>query len=100
MNTTEIDKLLERLGKTLSSGDLQGVSGCFAVPALLLSDEGATLLADANQIEKLFAQATEWYRSQRLISTRPDLEHVEELSEKVTSVDVRWPAFDASGREV
>jgi hypothetical protein len=99
MNNEEIRALLERLGQALSAGDLRGTSNCWEVPAVVLSDEGATVLADAGAIEKLFARATEWYRSRGLVSTRPELEGVDVLSEKLTAVDVRWPAFDASGQE-
>jgi hypothetical protein len=99
MDSDKIRQLLERLGRALSAGDLRGVSSCFEVPALFLSDEGVTILADANQLEKLFAQATEWYRSRGLVSTKPELERVDMLSEKLAAVDVRWPAFDASGQE-
>jgi hypothetical protein len=99
MNDEKIRSSLECLGQALSTGDLREVSRCWEVPALVLSDEGATVLADANQIEKLFAQATEWYRSQGLISTKPELERVDMLTERLASVDVRWPAFDTSGQE-
>jgi hypothetical protein len=99
MTNDEISQLLERLGEALSAGDLQVVSGCFAVPTFFLSDEGAIVLADADQLEKLFAQASEWYRSQGIASTKPEMERVDMLSDKLASIDVRWPSFDASGKE-
>jgi hypothetical protein len=99
MNENQVRKLLEHLGQALSTGDLQGVTGCFALAAVFLSDDGATVLADTDELEKLFAQAMEWYRSRGLISTKPELERVEILSERLASVDVRWPAFDPSGTE-
>ena len=99
MSDETIRGLLGRLGQALSAGDLRGASICWEVPAVILSDEGAAVLAEANQIEKLFAGATEWYRSQGLVSTKPELERVDMLSEKLASVDVRWPAFDGSGQE-
>ncbi len=99
MNETEIKKLLERLGKSLSAGNAQVAAECYAFPALFLSDDGATVLADAEQLAGLFAQATEWYQSRAIVSTKPELERVEMLSEKLVVVDVRWPGFDASGRE-
>ncbi len=33
------------------------------------------------------------------VSIKPELERVDMLSEKLTSVDVRWPSYDASGKE-
>jgi hypothetical protein len=99
MNETQIRQFLERYGTTLSAGDLPGISNSWEVPALVLSDEGAILVADKREIEKFFAQAMESYRSRGLMSTKPEIERVEQLSEKLASVDVRWLAFDASGKE-
>jgi hypothetical protein len=99
MDNDQIMRLLERLGRTLSGGDLRGVSSCFEVPAVFLSDDGATILADASELEKLFAQASQWYRSRGLVSTKPELERVDMLSGRLAAVDVRWPAFDALGQE-
>jgi hypothetical protein len=99
MDKDKIRQLLERLGQALSAGDLKGASNCWAFPALFLSDDGATVLAEASQLEQLIAQASEWYRKQGIASTKPELERVDMLSEKLTSVDVRWPSYDASGKE-
>ena len=99
MDSDKIKQLLERLGRTLSAGDLRGVSSCFELPAVFLSDDGATILADTSQLEKVFAQASDWYRSRGLVSTKAELERVDRLSERLAAVDVRWPAFDASGQE-
>ena len=99
MDSDKIKQLLERLGRTLSAGDLRGVSSCFELPAVFLSDDGATILADAGELEKLFAQATDWYRSRGLVSTKPELERVDMLSERLAAVDVRCPAFDVLGQE-
>jgi len=99
MSKDEIRLLLERLGQALSDGELKRVSACWEVPALLLLDDGAMALANAVDIEKLMSQASEAYRSLGIVSTRPEIEHIEILSEKLASVDVRWPAVDESGKE-
>ena len=33
------------------------------------------------------------------MTTRPELERIEMLTERMAAVDVRWPSFDASGAE-
>lgn len=99
MNETQIKQFLERYGTALSVGDLSGIAGSWGVPALVLSNEGAISVSDQSEIEQFFAQATEAYHSQGLSSTRPEIERVEPLSEKLASVDVRWPAFDPAGQE-
>jgi NTF2-like protein (DUF6841) len=95
----KINQLLERLGLAISSNDLAGISACWTFPALFLSDQTATVISDARQLEQMMAQAVEAYRKQGLASTRHELEQVDELSETLTSMDVRWPAYDASGKE-
>jgi hypothetical protein len=99
MTQEQITQLLEQLARALSAGDLRKVSDCWEAPALVLSDEGATAVSQVGEIEKFLAQATDWYRSQGIASTKPEIERVDLLSEKLASVDVRWPAFDAAGRE-
>jgi len=94
-----IRKFLEGYGAALSDGDLPVVSRCWTVPALVLSDQGAIAVTNPSEIETFFAQGIEYYRSQGLMSTRPELERVEMLSETLISVDVRWPAYDSSSRE-
>jgi hypothetical protein len=99
MDSDRINQLLGDLGRNLSAGDLAGVSNCFEIPVVFLSDDGATILTDLEQLKTLFAQASQWYQSRGLVSTKPELERIDLLSEKLAAVDVRWPAFDASGQE-
>jgi len=99
MNEDKIRDVLERIGIALSAGDLHSLSNCWEVPALVLSDQGAIAVAEVSEIEKFFAQAIEWYHSQGILSTRPELDRVDMLSESLAAVDVRWPSFDASGIE-
>lgn len=94
-----IVQLLERYGQALSSGDIKAVVKCWAIPALVLADQGAMTVTEAGQVEAFFEQSIEVYRAQRIMSTRPELERVEMLTERLAAVDVRWPSFDASGRE-
>lgn len=97
MDESHIREFLERLGRALSSGDLDGVVDCWEVPALVLSDEGVVPVTGLGEVRGFFAGAAEWYRSQGLVTTRPEAIRVERLSEKLSAVDVRWPGFDAEG---
>jgi hypothetical protein len=99
MEQDTIRQLLERLGEAISVGDLKRVSACWEVPALILLDDSALAFANLEEIEKLMARASESYRSQGIASTKPEIEQIEMLSEKLASVDVRWPSLDATGNE-
>lgn len=99
MSKDEIRLLLERLGQAMSDGAPGRVSACWEVPALILLEDGGVALTNAGDIEEMMGQASREYRSQGVVSTRPEIEHIEPLSEKLVSVDVRWPGFDKSGKE-
>lgn len=99
LNDTQIANVLERLGEALSAGDMRGISSCWEVPSLVLSEDGAIAVAGKEEIENFFVKAKDWYHSRGLVSTRPEIERVDRFSANLASVDVRWPAFDASGKE-
>jgi hypothetical protein len=95
----QIRRCLDRLAQALTAGDARAAVDCWDLPALVLSDQGALVVTEAGAIERFFAQNIDWYRAHGLRATTPQLERVEPLSEKLTAVDVRWPAFDVAGTE-
>jgi len=99
MNERGVRPFLEALGKALSEGDAAGVARSWEVPAFVLSDEGVLALSNPGEIEAFFAQAIRWYRARGLVATRPEIESLEALGERLCSVDVRWLAFDAEALE-
>ena len=99
MYDNNVKDMLEHYGAALSAGNLPVISNCWSVPALVLSDDGAMSVTSSGEIEAFFSQGIEYYRSQGLMSTRPELERVEMLSDTLASVDVRWPSYDSSGTE-
>jgi len=96
---TEVLKMLESLGEAVNSGDLAGVSRSYAFPALFLVGESTTVLESAAQLE-LFGKGRQWYISQGILTTRAELESIEELTDRIAAVNVRWPGFDKDGNEV
>ncbi|HJS52225.1 MAG TPA: hypothetical protein VJ781_10030 [Pyrinomonadaceae bacterium] len=96
----EIGKMLERLGNALITGDLKGISSCYAFPALFGSDENSRMIANAAELELLFAQARNWFISKGIRATRAELQSFEQVSETVAAVDVRWPGFDEARNEI
>lgn len=100
MNPTDehLRRFLVRYGEALSAGDLKAISSCYAVPSLVLSDEGNVPIASREEIEAAFDGAAERYRAQGLVAVRPTLLASEALSEKLVSADVRWDYLDERGR--
>jgi ketosteroid isomerase-like protein len=91
-------RFFARYGEALAAGDLKAVSGCYAVPALVLSDAGSVPVAAREEIEAAFDGAAERYRAQGLVDLRPTLVASEVLGERLVSADVRWDYLDEQGR--
>lgn len=66
----------------------------------MLSDDGVLAINDKKQVEQFFKSAIEDYRSRGVVATKPKVEHLERLSVNLASVDVAWPSFDESGKEI
>jgi hypothetical protein len=100
MNLTDehLRNFLVRYREALSAGDLKAISGCYAVPSLVLSDEGSVPIAAREEIEAAFEGAAERYRAQGLVAVRPTLVASEALSERLVWVDVRWDYLDEQDR--
>lgn len=95
----DLNEMLERLGKAVGSGDLPGISACYAFPAMIVSDEGSIIFENADQVEQMFAKGREWYISKGILTTRAELESFEQLTDMTAAIDVRWPGFDKDGTE-
>jgi hypothetical protein len=100
MNPTHeyLRRFLVRYGEALAAGDLKAISGCYALPSLVLSDAGSVPIAARQEIEAAFDGAAERYRAQGLVALRPTLVASEALSERLLCVDVRWDYLDEQGR--
>lgn len=92
-------EMLERLGEAVSNGDLAGISASYGYPALFLSNEQVVLLESAGQVEEIFAANRDWYTSQGIQTAKPELLRLDQISDKIISVDVRWPGFDKDGKK-
>src|SRR4030095_16846893 len=95
----KIGRMLERLGNAVSTGDLKGISSCYALPAMFVWDEGSRVVGSAEVVEQVFGEDSKWYIAEGILTTRGELLHFEPLTETVAAVDVRWPGFDEAGNE-
>jgi hypothetical protein len=91
--------MIEQLGAAVTSGDLAGVSRHYAFPSIIILDEGAMLLETAAQLEEMFGTGREWYISQGILTTRGELQEIEQLTDHTAAANVRWPGFDSAGNE-
>ena len=84
-------------GEALAGGDLAGISGCYAVPALIVHDRGVRPIAAHAEIEASFEGAADRYRAEGLVAARPTVTATEPLTTVLLSVDVHWDYCDEQG---
>jgi hypothetical protein len=98
LNQDEPGKFLEAYGRALGARDLDGITSCWGIPSLVVSDQGAIAVTDSEQVRQFFAQSVDWYHSQGWVEVRPREWTTEKLSPGLFSVDVFWDAIDQSGQ--
>lgn len=84
-------------GEALATGDLPGISACYEIPALVMSDAGSIPVAAREEIEAAFDGAAEGYRARGLVAPRPTVLRWEEVTDRLLSVDVGWDYLDEEG---
>jgi hypothetical protein len=92
--------MLQRFARAFTTGDGAGAAACWAVPALVVSEEGSRAVNSLAEVEAFFGGAQEQYHQQGVTGTRVDVQRIDWHTSRLASVTVKWPYLDAEGREV
>jgi ketosteroid isomerase-like protein len=99
-NRARLEAFFVRYGEAVSAGDLGAISACYAVPAIVLSDEGAIPIASREEVEAAFDGAAQAYHARGMVAAKSTVLGAEALTGKLVSADVRWDYVDEEGRSV
>jgi len=91
--------LLNRLARALTSGDARTVASMWAVPALVIGNDGVQAVNSSREVEQFFSGAKEQYNSRGITDTRADIHRLEWATDRIAAVDVRWPYLNDRGEE-
>ena len=94
---TRIKAMLDRFANAFTHGDGKGAAACWDVPALIVSEEGNRAVSALSEIEAFFGNAASEYNAKGITGTRPEIQALTWLTEKLATVQVRWPYLDAKG---
>jgi hypothetical protein len=95
----EIQDLLDRYTRALTSSDLDTLSQVWETPAFVLSDEGAHPVASDDEVRGFFGSAAGQYRARGITDTRAEIEGVQWQTPRIAVVEIRFPWLDDKGRE-
>lgn len=96
----DILAMLDQIAVALIAGDARAVAAHWAMPALVLGNDGAIAVHNPVEIERFFSQSIEVYRSKGTATTAPRDVRIEKLSDRLASVDVSWPSYDKDGLQI
>ena len=98
MSRISLETFIEAYGKAISTGDLERAADSWEIPALVLSDQGTTVVNTREEVMGFFEKASASYKSQGRTSTIGEIISKEYLTKNIVALDVRWPSFDVEGK--
>jgi hypothetical protein len=95
----EVRQYFDAYARALTSGDGGQIAALWDLPGMLMNDRGVRAVARPDEIAKIFVGARNMYALRGIVDTRPDIQYVEWLTERIVVADVRWPLFDVLQQE-
>jgi len=93
-----LQSMLEAFAKAFTQGDGKAAAVCWEVPALIVTDQGSKAVATLGEVEDFYGGAAKQYNDMGITGTRPEIQSVTWLTERLAAVQVRWPYLDAQGQ--
>ena len=69
----DVQQLLDKLGRAVTSGDGKAAAALWEMPALVIGDQQVTAVASAQEVEQFFGGAKEQYNAKGITDTRPEI---------------------------
>jgi ketosteroid isomerase-like protein len=92
-----VQQYLDRYAKALTSGDGETLATMWEVPALVLGHADIAI-SNTDQVKQFFTGAKAEYNKRGIVDTKAVIEREEWLTDRLVSVDVRWPYIDSRGQ--
>jgi hypothetical protein len=95
-----LTEFFDRYGSALTSGDVAGVAGCYALPGMVVADSYSFTFASPAAVALSFLGAAPAYREQQIVAAHAQLKDVQRLSAALAMVEVEWEYLDSAGNAV
>lgn len=100
MNNSEIDEYLTRYAATLTAFDSKAAAELWATPAMIIDDRFAGVLDDRESMAQGLEQSYPLYRELGLASVRHECLNIQDLTDAIKLLHVRWLFHDADGNQL
>lgn len=93
----EVQMLLDRMGRAVTSGDGRAVAEMWEVPALVVGNDQVMVVNSREELVRFFGGAKEQYNAKGITDTRAEIVRLDWPTDRIAVVTVRWPYLDAKG---
>ncbi len=101
---SEVQAFLERFTLCMTSGDGDGATHCFELPALMVMADPkygpSQVLEDPQKVSGFFSQAPDQYHEKGIETTFPHIESLDWADDGIGIVRARFPYVDADGNDL
>lgn len=91
---------LEALALAISEGNGAALAEMWETPCFVLGQDFANTLEDEQEIAQFCAVARDRYGSRGVTHTRPQVVRMDEITDRLVTVRVRWPWLDSDDVEM
>lgn len=95
-----VHEYLKGYAEALIAGDGEAIADMWETPAFVLGQEMARVVNAPEEVAELFGNARAQYREIGITGTRAQIVRLDEITDHMVMVRVRWPYLDAHGREM
>lgn len=95
-----VKDFLDRFAEAFTSGDGAAVAEFWETPAFVLSADMAQPVNEASEVAEFFGGARDQYNEIGITGTRAEIVRLDEISDHLVMVRVRWPYLDKDRQEM
>jgi hypothetical protein len=92
-----VKDFLDRFAEAFTAGDGEAVAKLWRTPAFVLSAEMARPVSEPSEVAEFFGGARDQYNEIGITGTRAEIVRLDEISDHLVMVRVRWPYLDKDG---
>lgn len=95
-----VQEFLNGFAEALTEGDGAAIAEMWETPAFVLGQDIARVVSEQQEVADFFGGARDQYREIGITNTRAEIVRLDEITDKMVMVRVRWPYIDDQGREM
>ena len=95
-----VKEYLDAFKDALTAGDGDAIAEMWETPAFVLGQDMARVVNAPADVAEFFGGAREQYREIGITDTRVQIVRLDEITDHMVMVRVRWPYLDTEGREM